>query len=60
MAVDNPFPYSQFEKPDGTILMQEITSYIMKDNKIVKVTVTRKFTEDDYDDSMVTEVLHSW
>jgi hypothetical protein len=57
---DNQFPYSQLMQPDGNILSQEVITYVKRDNKIVKIVVNRTFTEDEYDDSMTTEVLCTW
>jgi hypothetical protein len=57
---DNPFTYSSLSNPASGLIAQEIVTYMKRDNQIIKITVKRNFTEDDYTDNMTTEVLYSW
>jgi hypothetical protein len=57
---DNPFVYSQLMEPSENLLSQEVITYMKRGDYIVKIVVNRKFTDDDYDDSMTTEILGRW
>lgn len=57
---DSPFKYSNLSNPAPGLITQELITYVKRDNRLVKITVKRNFTEGDYTDSMTTEVLHTW
>lgn len=50
-------PDTYFDQPNPHTLLQQHITYSMKDNKIVKETVTRRFFDHDYQDSFETEVI---
>lgn len=50
-------PDTYFDQPNTETLLQQHITYSMKDGKIVKETVTRRFFGDDYQDSFTTEVI---
>jgi len=57
---DSPFPFSSLSDPLPGVLTQEVVTYLKKDNTVVKITVKRDFTKNDYTDSMTTEVIYTW
>jgi hypothetical protein len=52
------YDYSSLVEPDGEVLRQEITTYVMRDGKIIKIFVERDFVDDDYTDSMTVCPIH--
>ena len=51
-------PYkTMFEQPAEGIFQQELVTYRVKDGMLSKVTVIRKFSNDDYFDSETVEPL---
>ena len=46
-----------FEQPQEGYVQQQLITYRIKDGKMLKTTVTRKFYRGDYQDSTATEVL---
>lgn len=57
---ESPFTFSELMPPTPGILTQEVVTYMKQGDNIVKITVKRNFTDDDYTDSMTTEVLTTW
>ena len=57
---DSLFAYSELSSPAPNLITQELITYVKRDNSLVKITVKRNFTNEDYTDSMTTEVLHTW
>lgn len=57
---ESPFTFSELMPPTPGILTQEVVTYMKQGGNIVKITVKRNFTDDDYTDSMTTEVLTTW
>ena len=55
----NDWPYDDiFEQPREGLKVQRLITYELKNNKMVKTIVTRKFYGDcDYQDSTHTEVI---
>jgi len=53
----SPYEYSVLKEPCGELLKQEIVSYVRRDDRLLKITVHRRFFKDDYIDSMTEEVL---
>jgi hypothetical protein len=54
---ESPYMFSELMPPTPGILTQEVTTYLKQDNRVVKIIVKRNFTNNDYTDSMTTEVL---
>jgi hypothetical protein len=55
-----PFDYSELVEQNDEVLRQEITTYLKRDGKIIKVVVERDFYDkDDYNDSMTSFVIFS-
>lgn len=40
------------------ITQQELVTYVWKGNHLLKITTTRKFSDDDYIDSQTSEVIY--
>jgi hypothetical protein len=57
---DSPFKFSELMQLKPGLLTQEVTTYLKQDNAVFKIVVKRNFTDDDYTDSMTTEVLTTW
>jgi hypothetical protein len=57
---EHPFELSALMEPVPGILSQAVVTYMKRDNTIVKITVNRDFSGNDYTDSMTTEVLYAW
>lgn len=55
----NEWPYDKiFRQNDGVVKMQQLITYEMRDGKLHKEIITRRFYgTDDYQDSVSTEVL---
>jgi hypothetical protein len=53
----SPYQYDSLQLPDDALVQQIVTTYVTKDNQLLKITVKRSFTNGDYYDSMTTEVL---
>jgi hypothetical protein len=54
---ESPFKITQFLPPDETLLKQVLVTYKKIDGKICMITTERTFSENDYDDSEITEFL---
>ncbi len=55
--MNSPYEYSELKAPRGELLKQEIVSYVRRDDRLIKITIHRRFFKDDYIDSMTEEVL---
>jgi len=55
----NEWPYDKiFRQNDGVVKMQVLITYEVRDERLIKETVTRRFYgKDDYQDSVSTEVF---
>ena len=55
----NEWPYDKiFRQNDGVVKMQMLITYEVRDERLIKETVTRRFYgKDDYQDSVEHEVL---
>jgi hypothetical protein len=53
----SPYKYDSLHLPDGNLIQQTVTTYVTRDNQLLKITVKRSFTNGDYCDTMTTEVL---
>lgn len=59
MTTKSPtFPFSKLEEiPSEELIAQELVSYVLKNGKLVKHIVKRKFFHDSYIDTCNEEVL---
>jgi hypothetical protein len=53
----SPYQYDSLQLPDEGLIQQTVTTYVKRDNQLLKITVKRSFTNGDYCDTMTTEVL---
>jgi hypothetical protein len=53
----SPYQYDSLQLPDEHLVQQIVTTYVTKDNQLLKISVKRSFTNGDYCDTMTTEVL---
>ena len=60
MSDDNTFIFSELMKPSKGLVTQEVVTYLKREDKLVKISVKRNFTDNDYTDSMTTEILLTW
>jgi len=50
-------PDTYFRQPDGKVVQQELTTYELDNGIMMKRTVTRRFTNNDYIDSYASTPL---
>lgn len=53
----SPYKYDRLQPPENGLIQQTVTTYVKRDNQLLKITVKRSFTNGDYCDTMTTEVL---